>query len=131
MTQDLIDKINAECPYEQGIFKEPYCVPNDLKEYVVYMKYETGGVTGGSYHEDSVNRDYVKTERPVFKALDLTLKELMPDLSYLQYKEIEELILNNEDTEYEYYGNSKDWKVEYIILSQLEAKIEEFKNNKP
>jgi len=55
-----------------------------------------------------------------FIVLDLTLEKLMPNITYLKYKQILKLIHTNEETDYEYYGNSTEWKVEYIILSELE-----------
>jgi hypothetical protein len=51
--------------------------------------------------------------------LDIVLKKIKPDLTYLEYRELEELIKTNEETDREYYGNSTDYKIEYIILSDL------------
>jgi hypothetical protein len=127
MKQELIEKINKQCPYNQGIFTEPYCIPVQIKEPVVYMRYETGGTSGGSCWSDSNPVPYSKTNVPEFEVLDLVVQELCPNISYLQYKQINKLKKNNEDTEYEYYGNSTDWKVEYIILSELEELLKTFK----
>lgn len=121
MTKEQIEKINNECPYEQGIFVEPYGIPVHIKKPVVYMRYETGGVSGGSCWDSSNPQPYSVSEKPKFKVLDLVLKELKPDLTYLQFREIEDLVHTNEETQHEYYGNSTDYKVEYIILSELEA----------
>ena len=64
------------------------------------------------------------------KVLDIVLSKIYPNISYLGYREIEELIHTNEETELEYYGNSSDWKVEYIILSELESLIEKLSYGK-
>ena len=128
MNAELIKEINEKCPYNQGIFKEPYGIPVHIKEPVVYCRYTTGGYSGGSCWDDSAPQPYIEdVPKDRFKVLDLTLQVLFPDIKYLQYKEIEELMHDNEETEREYYGNCKDWKCEYIILSELESLIEGWK----
>jgi len=124
MTQKEIEDINKNCPSDQGIFVEPYGIPVDIKEPVIYSRYETGGYHGGScwggearWYENEVPQDR-------FKVLDLVLEKLYPNISYLQYKKIDELIHNNEETEREYYGNSTNYKIEYIILSELELLLD-------
>lgn len=128
MNAELIKEINEKCPYNQGIFKEPYGIPVHIKEPVIYCRYETGGYSGGSCWDDSNPQPYIEdAPKDRFKVLDLVLEVLFPDIKYLQYKQIEELIHDNEEPEYEYYGNSTDWKCEYIILSELESLIEGWK----
>ena len=122
MTKEEIKEINDNCPDNQGIFVEPSMIPVHIKEPVIYCRYETGGYSGGSCYDDSDPQPY--TEEPPkdrFKVLEMVLEKLKPNITFLQYEKIEEMIHNNEETEYEYYGNSTDWKVEYIILSELEA----------
>jgi len=60
------------------------------------------------------------------KVLDLVLQELNPNITFLKYQEIEKLINDCSDTEYEYYGNSTKYEVEYIKLSDLYNCLEEF-----
>ena len=125
MEKEIIEEINSKCPYGQGIFVQPTMIPVDIKEPVIYRRFETGGMRGGScwgtkpdyYESDEENEDFV--------ALDLTLEKLMPDITYLKYKKISKLIHTNKETHHEYYGNSTDYKVEYIILSELEEFLEE------
>lgn len=125
MNSELIIKINDKCPYEQGIFKEPYGIPVHIKEHVVYTRYDVGGVRGGSCWDDSNPQEYYNDEpKNKLKVLDIVLKELYPDIKYLHYKQIEKLWHVHHETEYEYYGNSTDWKCEYIILSELESLIQ-------
>ena len=120
LTQEQIDKINAESPCEQGVFIEPYGIPDDIKEPVVYMRWETGGVSGGTCW-DSSNPRYHPSDSgcPKFKVLDLVIMEVDPNMSYLKYREIEDLIQSSEDTEYRYYGNRTDFEMKFIILSDL------------
>lgn len=125
LTKEDIEAINNECPSNQGIFNEPYGIPNNIKELVVYMRWETGGVSGGSCWDSSNPRPYTTDEpKPKFKALDLVLKRLKPDLTFLQFREIEELIKSSENTEWECYGNCTDWAVEFIVLRELIQKLE-------
>jgi len=122
MTQEEIKEINAKCPYNQGIFVEPSMIPVHIKEPVIYCRYETGGYSGGSCWDDSDPQPYYNdVPKDRFKVLELVLEKLKPNITYLQYKKIESMIHDNEETEHEYYGNQTDWKVEYIVLSELEA----------
>lgn len=122
MTQEQITNINKICPYDQGIFVEPNWIPVHIKEPVIYMRWSSGGVSGGSYLDSSNPQPYYnEDEPPAFEVLDLVLKELKPNIQYLQYKELEKLTHTNSETEHEYYGNCTDWKVKYIVLSDLEV----------
>ena len=55
----------------------------------------------------------------------MVLEILKPDIKFIQYKKIISMIRTNKETKYEYYGNSNDYKVEYIILSELEDYLNE------
>ena len=118
MDQSIIEKINNNCPYNQGIFVEPYGC-DGIREPVVYMRWTTGGVTGGScWGTESYNREADK--KPDFKALEETLRELKPDISFLDYRKVSELIISTDEFEREYYGNTREWGIEYVVLSELE-----------
>ena len=124
ITKQDIEEINAICPfYEQGIFVQPNGIPTDVKEPVIYMRWTVGGRQGGSCWRTPTHEREAE-DKPKFKALDLVLKRIKPDITFLQYREIEELVHTNEETDREYYGNSTDYKIEYIILSELEALLE-------
>ncbi len=126
LTVEDIKEINSMCPENQGVFSEPNGIPVDVKTPVVYMRWETGGWRGGSCWEGGVAKPYQNEEgKPKFKVLDLVLKKLKPDISFLDFREIEELIHTNSETDREYYGNSTDYDIEYIILSELEEKIKQ------
>jgi hypothetical protein len=128
LTKDQIKKINGECPYDQGVFVEPYGVPVHIKEPVIYCRYSTGGYSGGSCWDDSDPQPYSEpVPKDRMKVLELVLKELKPNISYLDFKMISGLVEDNSSTEYEYYGNSTDWVIEYIKLSDLYAALEKLK----
>lgn len=132
LTAEQIEKINKLAPMEwqtneQGIFTEPYGIPTSIKEPVIYMRWETGGVSGGSCWDSSNPQHYtVDSGEPKFEVLDLVLTELMPSISYLQYKQIEKLIRNADYTDHEYYGNCTEFEVKYIVLSELIKTLESF-----
>jgi len=125
LTEDDIIEINKTCPQEwqeneQGVFKQPSGIPTTVKGNVIYMRYLTGGMMGGGYHSDSYLHSFVADGRPNFVALDIVLKKISPEITYLQYKDIERLINETEDDDSaDYYGNCSDFGVEYIILDEL------------
>lgn len=126
LTQSQIESINSNCPEDQGIFKQPFGIPVHIKEHVIYCRYECGGKSGGNYHGDA-SVPYSKSKpKDYMKVLDLVLKELRPQISFLEYRQIEPLIHDNTETKFEYYGNSTEWKIEYIKLSELYKLISEF-----
>ena len=124
LSKEQIEKINDQSlmdwnTNEQGIFTEPYGIPNNIKEPVVYMRWETGGVSGGSCWGNSDPQPYETDNNPNFEVLDITLKTLLPNISYLYFKGIEKLIHSSEETDWEYYGNCTNFSIKYIILSEL------------
>lgn len=120
LSKEDITEINSQCPSQQGIFTEPIGIPDKIKEPVIYMRWETGGVSGGSCWESSNPQPYHNTEpKPKFKVLDLVLKKLKPDLTFLEFREVEELVKSSEKTEWKYYGNCTEYGIEFIILSDL------------
>lgn len=125
LTQEQIEAINNKCPYNQGIFKEPYGIPNDVKELVIYSRYEIGGKRGGSCW-GTIAEPYEKDPpKDRMKVLELVMSYLKPELTFLQFRVIEDLIQSNEENEWEYYGNRTEWVIEYLTLSDLYKALEE------
>jgi hypothetical protein len=130
LTQLQIEKINEKCPYEQGIFIEPYGC-DGMREPLLYMRWKTGGITGGSCWEGSNPQPYTSDDpKPRFVVLTLTIKELKPDLTFLEYEEIMDMVVSTDTTDWEYYGNCTNYGIEYLKLSDLIKKLEEFENKK-
>ena len=125
LTKEQIDKINKVAPNEwqeneQGIFIQPFGIPVHIKEPVVYMRWHTGGVSGGSCWDHSNPQPYSSNnKKPKFEVLDLVLKELCPNIYFLQFRDVEKLIQSDSKTEYEYYGNCEEFDIEYVVLSEL------------
>lgn len=126
LTKQQIQEINSKCPSEQGVFFQPYGIPVDVKELVVYSRYATGGMCDGSCFGGTVKSYTNEVPETHMQVLDLVLEQLMLNITYLQYKKIKSLIRDNEERAHEYYGNCTDWKIEYIVLSELIKLLESF-----
>lgn len=125
LNKKQIDAINAKCPGNQGIFVEPYGCDGIIKP-VVYMRWEKGGLRGGSCWNDSDAQPFINNEpKPRFKALELVVKEFRPNISFFDFREIEDMIVTVSETTREYYGNETNYGIEYIKLEDLCAKLEE------
>jgi hypothetical protein len=130
LTKEQIKSINEASPMdwqtnEQGVFTEPNGIPNKVKEPVIYMRWEIGGISGGSCWDSSNPQPYTIGTQPSFEVLDLVLKELCPNISYLMFRGIEKLINDSETHEWEYYGNCTNFSIKYIVLSELITYLEE------
>ena len=121
LTQEQITEINKDCPYGQGVFREPFGIPTDIKGLVIYTKWYSGGRPGSCWDdEDTVNDDYTCSEpNDSFIVLDKVLNILKPDVSYLEFKEIERLKNSNTKMEYGYYGDYTEDTIEWIVLEDL------------
>jgi hypothetical protein len=121
LTPEQIKLINSECPYGQGVFREPFGIPDNIKGHVIYTKWRSGG-RGGSCWDDgnTVNEDYYSF-RPsdAFIVLDKVLAILKPDITFSEYKEIEGLLDSNTKTDYGYYGDYTEDTIEWIELTNL------------
>ena len=132
MTPEEIKKINDDWrkggwdSWDQGIFTEPSWIPSHIKEPVIYMRWIASGMSGGSCWGDEAKDFYNdRSEKLAFGVLDYVLKKLKPDLTYLQYREIERtLVHTNTETSWQYYGNCDNYEVTYVILRELEEYLE-------
>jgi len=136
LTEEEILEINEKAPYdsynnEQGVFFQPTGIPDNTKDSVVYMRWLSGGYRGGSCWGGVAapfEGEY-GSEGPEFKVLDIVLEKLMPNIGYLQFKKVSALIKDSTDSEWEYYGNSTNYEVRYILLSELYELLETFTLN--
>jgi len=127
LDKELIKKINEKCPYNQGIFFQPFGIPDGIQEHVIYSSYSSGGMSGGSCWGDKAQPYTKETPKDHMAVLDILLTEIAPELTFLQYKRIQGLIKSNTNTKWEYYGNYTDMVIEYILVSDLEKLLREFK----
>ena len=119
ISNELIAKINEKCPSDQGIFKEPYGIPVNIKEPVIYTRVRTGGYEGGDYL--GTKPVYCKEDYTLgWDVLDILLEEIAPEITLLQFRKIQKLIKTNEKTQSDdFYGNSDEYLIGYIILREL------------
>lgn len=89
-----------------------------LSQFLIESVY-TGGYTGGNCWDDTDPYFESSGDKVEFAVLDKFLAEVAPSITFLKYKGISELIKENERTEYEYYGNTSDYKIFYIDLNEL------------
>lgn len=126
LTEDDIREINNNSPSsEQGIYIQPYGVPVDVKTHVIYKRWVIGGIAGGSCW-GTEHHSRKPEQEPKWKVLNAVLKKLKPDISFLQFREIEDLIKTNQERDREYYGNSTDYMINYIVLDDLYKLLETF-----
>jgi hypothetical protein len=128
MTPEEIKQFNSDLKErDQGIFSEPWGIPVRIKEPVMYLRYLIGGVRGGScWGTENLISYTEESPKDSWKALDVFLEQRYPGITYLQYKKLERLVHTNQETEHEYYGNSNEYMVKYIKLSELEEFISDF-----
>lgn len=120
LTEEDIQKINNAVDYwNQGIFKEPSNIDVNEKGLVIYQRYNIGGASGGNCWNDDEPTQYEGEDRPNWDTLDLALKEICPEVTYLQYKDIEKLVKSNDYTDYQYYGNYDDYEIYWLSLEDL------------
>lgn len=119
LIEDQIEAINKKCPYNQGVFKEPFGIPNHIKEPVIYTRWESGGLGGSCWDdENTVNEPYERS-RPAnaYEVLGLVLEIVKPDVTFLQMRKI--VWNDNTKTDYGYYGDYTEETIEWIVLSDL------------
>jgi len=93
----------------------------DVSRNFVWMTHETGGYSGGSCWDHSDPRPYHNSEpMPQFTAFYEILERIVPNLTFLQSKVMEPIvIIETSDTVGEYYGNSTDYAIRYVNLVDL------------
>jgi hypothetical protein len=123
LTNEQIEKINKDCQEGQGVFKEPFGIPNHIKGLVVYTKWESGGCDASCDDDEyTVNEPYISNRpKDCFDVLDKVIKVLCPEktISYSDLNKIKSLIDSNEETDYGYYGDYTEETIEWILLDDL------------
>lgn len=90
-----------------------------IQDGKIIQKHISGGATGGNCWGDEAK--YFSNDRNAepFIPLDNILKSTAPDISYLKYKEIENLIVEGEDCDREYYGNYTNYDIYSLDIEKL------------
>lgn len=137
LTEEDIKQINEEIKgmsldAEQGVFKEPFGIPDETKGHVVYSRYVSGGTRGGSYDttEEDLVEFYEDEPDDHMRVLDIVLERLFPSTSFLQYNKLKALAKNSRENTYEYYGNNTDHYIEWIELKDIYAFLNELQTKR-
>ena len=108
------------------IQKDVKRISGSKNRYVLYNSWCTGGMSGGNCWDDTIPTYRSSGEaKPRFKLLRDVIKAIDPNISFLKYEEILDAVQNDSYSEYEYYGNSSEYQIEYIFLDDLERIINE------
>lgn len=118
LTEDQIKEINLKCSHGQGVFVQPYGIPDKIKEPVIYRRYNTGGENGGSCW-GAEPKAYTADPPEPWIAIDHVLEVIKPDCTFLQFRKIEQAVNRLSDSNWEYYGNYDNFNIEYIEMSKV------------
>ena len=90
-------------------------------KYILYVEWETGGVSGGSCWDHSDPQPYTSNKSPEeLTELDNILEKFKPDLSFIQYRKLtNELITVGDRCVNEYYGNYTNYANKQIDMEKL------------
>lgn len=89
------------------------------KDNIYYEEWIVGGVTGGNCWGDEASIAVTADEEPEFDSIDRILEHFVPQITFLQYKQLGKLVNTIERTDYEYYGNSYEKRIKYVKLGDL------------
>ena len=119
-----IKKLGVEInPYTPFDFDINLSKTGKIKKDFIMVWNCVGGVSGGSFWEDSDLQEYtesVSNKDREFSDLNVLLNGVSAFITYLDYKHIDSrLVIDGETTHYEYYGNRDDYEYRYLFLEEL------------
>lgn len=91
-----------------------------LSQFLVESVYK-GGMSGGSCWDEGPHENYYAESgnKIEFGLLDKFLAKVAPEITFLKYRGISDLVKEEDKTEYQYYGNTSDYKIFWINLNDL------------
>jgi hypothetical protein len=115
------DKVRSMTWAKQRDFRNATIQALDISREFLWMSHETGGYSGGSCWDDSDPQPYHNSDpMPQFTAFYQILERVVPNLTFLQAKVMEPIVIKEtSDSESEYYGNSTDYAIKYVNLTDL------------
>lgn len=128
ITKEQISEINnkVEDAWNEGLYTTPWGIDVKEKRLVIYQRINTGGEDGNSKKRYANPETTEKLAN--WQSLDEFLSIFAPNITYLQYKRlVHKLAKTNEETQYDYYGYSKDFFIRWIVVDELFSFLE--KNN--
>ena len=115
------NKVDKKYPNYDG-FKKVSNLDN-LYECYLYIRWNTGGISGGSCWDDGTeDRHYHTTgeHEPNFDSLYQLLELVCPKITFIQYNILMSKVLEVDSyTDYEYYGNSTNYCIKTVNLGKM------------
>jgi len=99
--------------------------PRNTNPFICSEYWVTGGMSGGNCYGDEARPIYYADRPKDLMDLDTLLNEINPKITFLQYKQIENLIETQDWTDIEYYGNYTYYCYKYLDLKKMYDKLKE------
>jgi len=121
LSKEQVEEINRGCEYGQGVFIQPFGIPDNTEGLVIYTKWQSGSKPGSCWDDEGTVNMFYENESPsgYFDVLDKVLKILKPNISFLDFNRIDTLRNSNAETVYGYYGSYTEDTIEWILLEDL------------
>lgn len=105
-----------------------YKFKDKSNSYVIAIRYSTGGIAGGSCWDDSENYTFRSDppDKEELNYIENALIKIAPNISFFNYFQIKQLENEDFETENEYYGNSTDYRIQFVFVEDLMNKLIEF-----
>ena len=116
---DLINK--AKIRHDFDVVLDPVSKDLHLTNAFMSESWVIGGSTGGSCWGGNANTPRPAEEEPEIWELDEFLEQVMPMVTHLQYKRLASKIGTLDYYVSEYYGNSYEYRVQYLRFDDLIA----------
>lgn len=121
MTLEEFKELTKEYWATVNLSKYSYSREEENKD-VILVKWSSGGYSGGSCWGGNAER-YTSDEKEPDLPIDDILEKIAPEITFLKFrklnKEIDYYMSSLEYTQDDYYGNSTDYKVKFILISSL------------
>lgn len=121
MTYEEFEKIAEESLRGLNDYASSYSEHDGftIDDGVIVQKHISGGASGGNCWGDDAR--YFRNEKSAeeFLPLDRILLAVAPEITYLKYREVQNLIVEGNDHDHEYYGNYTDYLTYSLDVRKL------------
>lgn len=109
----------SEVLYKHKNWDSYYAGPKALAEKGLWCYWTTGGLQGGNCWGDDADSPVEPQPEQDLEGLDEILEKFTPNMSFLQYRQIEKLIEYQDRTEWRYYGNYTSYREKKLDMKKL------------
>lgn len=109
----LVIKFVKEIPYDYEGDNFNY------NETTIIQRHKTCGAEGGNCWGDDARYFSNHKSASEFLPLDSILSAVAPEIPYLKYRQITNIITEDHETDHEYYGNYTDYEIYKLDIRQL------------